>query len=70
MGPRAVYHAHRPPESYDRVATMVFGGHPADGKTLTLIDDEESEWSENSEGWEARWKLSNGARNRPPWLTW
>jgi hypothetical protein len=70
MGPSIIYEATSGPESSDQIATLVFGGPPADGKTLTLITNEDSEWTEHSEGWEARWKLSNGARNRTPWLTW
>jgi hypothetical protein len=66
MGPSSVTVT----DSHDRVAALVFGGRPAEGKTLTLIADEDSEWIENSEGWEARWKLSNGTRNPLPWLTW
>ncbi len=60
-------------ESYDQVATSVFGGHPVNGKTLTLIMADDTEWSENSEGWQARWELSDAGENqlpRAPWLTW
>lgn len=70
IGPSVIYGTQGSPNSYDHVATEVFGGHPPNGKTLTLIKDDDCEWSENSEGWEARWKLSNGERNQPPWLTW